>query len=152
MTTVDLRPATPDDYDFAFHVHCAAMRPSVEQTYGWAEDRQARYFQENFNPGEREIVRYSGVDVGVLSVEERAGCLFLAVIEILPAYQRRGIGTTIIGRLQQRAKENGVPMTLQVLKTNQARALYKRLGFVLTGETDTHYQMRWSAGAAQEVC
>jgi ribosomal protein S18 acetylase RimI-like enzyme len=128
------------------------MRASVEATYGWDEAWQTRYFRERFDPARRHVIRYDGVDVGVLSVEEREDGLFLASIAILPEYQRRGIGTTLIRRLQQRASQSGLPLTLQVLKVNQARELYKRLGFVCTGETDTHYQMRWSAGAAQEVC
>jgi ribosomal protein S18 acetylase RimI-like enzyme len=63
----------------------------------------------------------------------------------LPAYQGRGIGTTLIRRLQQRARKEGVPVTLQVFKVNPARALYERLGFKVTGETDTHCRMKWSS-------
>jgi len=144
LSNINLRPATPDDYEFAYRVHRAAMREAVEQTYGWDEAWQARYFREHFDPAKRQIIRCDGVDVGVLSVEEREDSLFLALVAILPEYQGRGIGTTLIRRLQRRAKAGSVPVTLQVLKINRARALYERLGFVLTGETETHYQMRWS--------
>ena len=144
MTTVELRPATVDDYGFAFRVHCAAMRPSVERTFGWDKDFQARYFRLHFDPAKRQIIRFDGGDVGVLSVEEREESLFLALIAILPEYQRRGIGTTVMGRLQRQAKECGVPLTLQVLKTNPAQAWYESLGFIHTGATPTHHQMSWS--------
>ena len=145
MARIELRSATADDYDFAFHVHGTAMRPSVEPIYGWDEEFQARYFRLHFDPATRDIIRYDGTDVGVLSVEERDESLFLAMIAILPQYQHRGIGTTLIRRLQQEARERGVPLTLRVLTSNRARELYERLGFLLTGETETHYQMRWSA-------
>lgn len=144
MATVDLRAATPDDYGFAFRVHCAAMRPSVEPTFGWDEDCQARYFQLHFDPRARQIIRFEGVDVGLLSVEERDDALFLGSIEILPRYQGRGIGTTLIRQLQRRAEESGLPLRLQVLKTNRARELYERLGFIVTGETETHHHMTWA--------
>ncbi len=147
MATVELRPATSSDYEFAWRVHCAAMRYSVEQIYGWDEDFQARYFRIHFDPAKQEIIRYGEIDVGVFSVEEREESLFIALIAILPAYQRRGIGTTLICRLQQKARRHGVPVTLRVIKSNRARELYERLGFVLMGETDTHYQMRWSGSA-----
>lgn len=123
------------------------MRPSVEEIYGWDEAWQEHYFQEHFDLAKRQIIRYGGVDVGVFSVEEQEDSLFLALIALLPQYQCRGIGTTLIRRLQRRAKEDGVPVTLQVLRVNRARALYERLGFVLTGETETHYRMRWSANS-----
>lgn len=149
MTTLRLRPATPDDYDFAYRVHYAAMRASVERIYGWDEEHQARYVHEHFNPAEREIIRYNDTDVGVLSVEQRDESLFLALIAILPRYQRRGIGTTLVRRLQQEARECGLTVTLRVLKDNPARALYERLGFVVTRETESHDHMMWSGGAAE---
>src|SRR5207248_4890163 len=36
----------------------------------------------------------------------------------------------------------GQSVGLQVLKVNPARSLYKRLGFLTTGQTATHYLMR----------
>jgi ribosomal protein S18 acetylase RimI-like enzyme len=36
---------------------------------------------------------------------------------------------------------------LGVFKINdRARALYERLGFITTGETGTHFEMRWRGG------
>jgi ribosomal protein S18 acetylase RimI-like enzyme len=150
LSSIELRPATPDDYEFAYRVHCAAMRPSVEETYGWDEAWQEGYFRERFDPSRWQIIRYREVDVGVFAVEDGGDSLFLALIAILPEYQHRGIGTALICRLQRSAKEDDVPLTLRVLKVNRARELYERLGFVVTGETDTHYQMRWSAHRAEE--
>jgi ribosomal protein S18 acetylase RimI-like enzyme len=145
MEPIDLRPATPDDYDFVFSVHCAAMRPSVEPIYGWDEDWQSSYLQEHFNPDERQIIRYGGADVGYISVAEQESRLLLQTIGILPEYQGRGIGTTLIRRLQRRARLRGVPLRLQVLKGNPARGLYERLGFKVFDATDTHYQLEWTA-------
>ncbi len=34
-----------------------------------------------------------------------------------------------------------LPVRLQVIKGNPARNLYERLGFTVTGETDTHLLM-----------
>jgi ribosomal protein S18 acetylase RimI-like enzyme len=126
------------------------MRPSVEETYGWDEAWQERYFRDHFDPARQQIIRYKEVDVGVFAVEEREDSLFLAIIAILPRYQHRGIGTALIGKLQRGAEEDSVPVTLRVLKANRARELYERLGFVVIGETETHYQMRWWADSAEE--
>lgn len=141
---IELRPATIADYDFAFRVHCAAMRPCVEQTYGWNQDWQAGYFRQRFDPAEREIIRCDGIEVGVVSANETEGSLFLSSIALLPRYQNKGIGTAVIRNIQAEAREMGMPLTLQVLKVNPARNLYERLGFRVTGETDTHYLMIWS--------
>ena len=66
----------------------------------------------------------------------------MAIIEISPDYQRRGIGTILMHDLLRKAAARGISVTLQVLKVNPARVLYERLGFELTGETGTHYLMR----------
>jgi hypothetical protein len=37
-----------------------------------------------------------------------------------------------------------LPVTLQVNRANPSRRLYQGLGFEVTGETATHFLMRWS--------
>lgn len=80
--------------------------------------------------------------MGVLHVQERTEELYIASLEILPEYQRRGIGTEILRQLTAAAQRQLKPVALQVLKTNiAARSLYQRMGFGVTGENDTHYIM-----------
>ena len=81
--------------------------------------------------------------VGYFEFEERDHDVFLCGVVLLPAHQRRGIGTEVVRWLQERARERGVPLTLGVLKVNPARALYERLGFVRTGDDEHHIHMQW---------
>jgi ribosomal protein S18 acetylase RimI-like enzyme len=60
----------------------------------------------------------------------------------LPEFQGRGLGTTILGDVIEHARMGRRPVSLQVLKVNPARRLYERLGFVISGESETHFQMR----------
>jgi phosphoribosyl 1,2-cyclic phosphodiesterase len=39
------------------------------------------------------------------------------------------------------ARTAGLPVRLRVFRVNPAQRLYRRLGFVVTGETETHVQM-----------
>jgi RimJ/RimL family protein N-acetyltransferase len=42
----------------------------------------------------------------------------------------------------EEARQLGLPLRLQVMKVNpRARTFYERLGFIHTGETDTHILM-----------
>jgi ribosomal protein S18 acetylase RimI-like enzyme len=123
------------------------MRGPVERTWGWNEDFQRHVFEERFDPDGRQIVVVDGRDVGVLQTERREDSLFLAKVEILPAYQGRGVGTAIVRDLMAEASERDLPVTLQVLKENRdARRLYERLGFAVTGETETSHVMGTAAG------
>ena len=139
------RPVVPEDFEFLFRLHEAAMRGYVEDTFGpWEEAFQRDYFQRRFDPTGTRIIRYEEQEVGVVRLQERTEETFLAAIEILPAYQRRGIGTAVMRALLEDADRQGKPVALQVLKVNiPARSLYQRLGFGVTGENATHYIMAY---------
>ena len=57
MTGYTLRPATPEDYDFFFALHRAAMRDYIETIWGWHDDWQEEYFRRKYDPGQRQIIQ-----------------------------------------------------------------------------------------------
>jgi ribosomal protein S18 acetylase RimI-like enzyme len=139
---VTLRAATTDDIDFLYRLHRAAMQDVVVKTWGeWDEAWQSQYFQQHYDSSTCQIIVLHGQDIGAISVLRRTTDIFLSKIELLPAYQGQGIGTQRIRALIDEAHQKGVPITLQVLKANPACRLYRRLGFSISGETTTHYQM-----------
>jgi ribosomal protein S18 acetylase RimI-like enzyme len=146
---VTLRFSTVDDIDFLFRLHRTAMQTYVTQTWGaWDEGWQLQHFQQHFDPDHCQIIVLQRQDIGVISVVRQVTGMFLNNIELLPAYQRQGIGTYLIKTLLDEARQKGVVLTLQVLKVNPASRLYERLGFVMSGETVTHYQMSAMPSAA----
>lgn len=147
------RQVSEADFEFLFGVHQAAMQGYVEAAFGpWVEPWQRDYFRAHFDPPMLRVIQVDGQDVGMLSIQERTEELFLVDLEILPAHQRRGIGTAVVQALQAEADRRGIPVALQVLKVNQgAQKLYRRLGFGVTGENDAHYLMAYErkSGTAQ---
>jgi GNAT superfamily N-acetyltransferase len=142
---ITLRPATFADADFLYNLHRVAMQIYVEQTWGrWDDGWQAQRFREYFDPAATQVILYEGEPVGMVGIERRATEIFLSQIELLPAYQGRGVGAYLISAVIDEAHRENMPVTLQVLKVNPARRLYERLGFVITGETATHYLMKAS--------
>ena len=147
-----LREATEADRGFLWHLHKVTMKEYVSETWGWDEAFQRSYFEENFDPATRRIIVVDGEEAGVLSTERRAGALFLAVVEILPSHQGCGLGTRVIRDVLLCACRGGLHVTLKVLKANRrARRLYERLGFSVTGETETSYLMASEAGYPEEA-
>jgi ribosomal protein S18 acetylase RimI-like enzyme len=137
------RPATADDRNFLLELNRLAFRASVEPTWGWDEDVQTAYFDARFDPARRQIVQVGGVDVGEVAIEERASEIYLGRIALLPAWQGRGVGTSIVRSLLERAAASGRAVILEVLHTNpRAAALYEKLGFTRIGENETHVFMR----------
>jgi hypothetical protein len=72
------------------------MRESVEALWGWDGELQRRSFDERFTRERFQVIQVDGKDAGVLDVEERHDEVFLKLIELFPAYQGAGIGTSII--------------------------------------------------------
>lgn len=137
-----VRPATPADYAFLYHLYVATMKPYVAQVWGWDESMQPERFRQRFDPSRQRIVVANGQDIGVLEIDERPSNLFLANLRILPEFQGQGWGTRILRDLLAQAHGAGLPVTLQVLNVNHAaRRLYERLGFRVVQETPTHYYM-----------
>ena len=139
-----LRAVTAADYPWLWALKRETMRPYVEQTWGgWEEKVQEEFFRRNFVPANMRAIVIDGHDAGLLNVERGPSEVFLANIQIAPAYQNRGVGTAVVRGVMAEAHAAGLPVRLQVLKANRpARRLYERLGFLVTEQTGTHCHLR----------
>ena len=141
-----LRAATSGDYRWLWELKRETMRGYVEQTWGsWDDFAQENFFRRSFTANAIQIVVLDRTDVGLLHVEREPRELFLANIQIAPAFQNRGVGTAVVQTVLESSCTLSLPVRLQVLKVNtSARRLYERLGFVLVGESHTHLMLRWT--------
>jgi len=139
-----LRAATADDAEFIYSLRRGVYREHVIATWGqWDETWQRSYFDLRFNPNGNQVICVAGRPIGHLEGRWAPDRLFLASIELDPAWQGRGIGTAIVVELLAQARRRDLPMELQVLKVNQAaRRLYERLGFAVIETNPTHHLMR----------
>ena len=139
MQQFEVRQATPGNRDTLYRIHREAMRPYVEQVWGWDEEYQERRFRESYDHSETQFVLVDGIAVGYLRTSECESAVFIDQVEIVPDYQGRGIGTSLINDLLAL----GRPVELGVLKVNDdAGRLYERLGFRVISDNEKHYQMR----------
>jgi len=139
---VRLRPSTEADFAIVFTLNKTNMRRYVERLRGWDDAAERADMKRKFRPGSDQIIEVDGRPAGVFAVDRLADEWYLRHIELLPAFQNRGIGTALIRQLLEEAHQQGVAVTLQVLKMNPARRLYERLGFCVVGETENKYRMK----------
>ena len=139
MAAVTTRPATQADYHLLYTLHKLALGPYVEATWGWDEEFQGKLFRDAWEPTANQVVLLGGEPIGCLRVEDHDDHIFVDYIAIMPEHQRHGIGASLLRQVQASAAIRGLPVRLNVLKVNPARALYERLGFAIVGEDD----MRW---------
>lgn len=140
MPTV-LRPARPDDFDFCARLYFSSMAETI-RLLKLDMAAQTASLRQRWDVAEVEIIMSDGADVGWLQKSIQDDALYLEQIFIDAAFQNRGIGTGIINRLIDKAKQDGRPVTLGVVKINPASRLYERLGFCVTHEDDRKFYMR----------
>jgi GNAT superfamily N-acetyltransferase len=139
---IALRDCREEDRAFIWEVRRQALREYVAAIWGWDESAQRSKFDERFTPLGHQVITQQGRDVGLLQVVDEGSQLIVGKIELLPEFQRQGIGTALMSRILDQAKRRAIPVRLQVLRSNTpARRLYERLGFIVTAETTTHFQM-----------
>ena len=117
----------------------------VEKIYGWDEEIQTQ-FQKDFIEEHRNDINVIKVDNEIIGVftnyinENDESEISLFYID--KKYQRQGIGTEILQKQLEIDRNNNRNTILQVFKENPARFLYKKVGFEVYEETQTHYKMR----------
>ena len=141
MEDINLREVKTEDFKFLYNLHREALMPYIDLTWGWEEEWQLDYFRERFDPGTRKIIQFKGEDIGCISVQDQKDALFIAYIAILPIYQSRGIGSHLIREVIWEAENRNIPVRIHTLKVNPVLELYERLGFQITGSTETHLLM-----------
>jgi len=131
--SVSLRRASPEDLNFLFTVSTEAMRPVIETLNPdkvFNREEELKKYKEKFKPEDIEVIQYGGQDVGRLRVVRSNESIYVGGIQILPEYQRQGIGSAIFSDLISESEQTGLPIILEVHDVNeQARSFYQKLGF-----------------------
>lgn len=140
------RPATRADLEFLYRLMRESLGPYVVETYGpWDEAAQCERFLRETLVETHEVVELDGEPVGCLCTSSWRDALKLHRVFLLPAAQGRGIGTQLVREVLAAGHATGRPVRLRVLRVNPARRLYERLGFKVTSESATHFEMEHPA-------
>jgi ribosomal protein S18 acetylase RimI-like enzyme len=92
-----------------------------------------------------QIIVADGEDAGWLLTADLADAIRIVEIMILPKRRGRGLGSTVIGSVLDRAARDGKAVRLVVSCTNaRAIRLYERLGFRTIGSDTVQQEMEWA--------
>jgi hypothetical protein len=84
MQEVALRPAIPEDSDFAFGVKKAALGEYLREMGGWDEEEQRRLHERRFCPSETRIILSQGQEVGLIRLREGEERIHLRPVAAAP--------------------------------------------------------------------
>jgi ribosomal protein S18 acetylase RimI-like enzyme len=148
ITTHWLVPASIGDQHWLEHLRRAAYRDLFDATFGgWDEGKHSRQFAECWQRGSILLIKAAGSQVGMIQVFDSEDALQIGELQIHPEHQNRGVGSRLLEEVRTGAHRRGKAVRLSVGKKNDgAFRLYRRLGFRLDYETDTHFHLVSSPG------
>lgn len=138
--TISFKQAEQQDFDFLLSLRKQTMTPHLERALlPTNEEYHVAQVRDAFDKS--KIIVYKKHAIGLLKLGQEDGKFHIIQIQILPEYQRKGIGAHVLKLLIAQARRHHAPITLNVLKHNPAIRLYQRSGFKIVGETTLEYQM-----------
>tara|TARA_R100001039_G_C1853562_1_gene114876 strand:+ start:3405 stop:3824 length:420 start_codon:yes stop_codon:yes gene_type:complete len=134
--------------DWAYRIFKTGMQSYITRTWGWNELFQEHSFFANLPASSFVIASIDApdlesgrIDIGGYCLKPKTDHLYLEMLLIDPAWQRRGYGSAIMAEVMREANRRTMAVRLSVLKINPAYRFYQHLGFVIEAEDDIRYRM-----------
>jgi len=149
--TFSLRPFSPEHQEFLLQLYADTRRDEIA-SFGWPAAQQEAFllmqfkaqqswYETAYSGADHQLIFVDGEPVGRILVFRESGANRLVDIALLSAFRSQGIGTQLLRDLIGQSAREGLAVRLQVLKTNRAKHVYERLGFVEIGEDGMYVQM-----------
>ncbi|MFK3773950.1 GNAT family N-acetyltransferase [Pseudomonas sp. NPDC089406] len=107
----------------------------------WIEEA----FDEAWGWREQWLVVEQGEVLGFCSLSQDRQALFIRELHLLPEHRGRGVGGWVLEQLARWAAQRRLPcLRLMVFRSNPARQLYRRRGFMEMGEDECFVRMQRS--------
>lgn len=150
---LSLRSEAPDDQSFLLKIY-SSTRQNEMALVDWSEDQkeaflqmqfnaQRQYYADNYPGAQYQIILWDNQPIGRLYIHQRQSEIRIMDISILPEYQNKGIGSTILKGILSQGSLLNVPVTIHVEQFNPALRLYQRLGFQLREDRGVYLFLEW---------
>ena len=132
-----IRRDDPAGCEFVFQAKKAALGPHIVPKWGWDEAGQRELHCERLKMREYLKILQNECSVGVIALTQSSGHIELDDFYIMPEHQNQGIGTRVLRHSIQTCR--GMALRLRYIKWNPVGSLYRRHGFAMIGEMETHW-------------
>jgi GNAT superfamily N-acetyltransferase len=139
----DLRGARPSDFAFCWPIYRDAMQPLTEALMEWHEPSQRRVVELALADAGASILRSGGAESGWLHVQETPHVIQLRQLFVLPAARNRGLGTSFLTWMKERADRKRKDLNAELMSNSPARKLLERLGFKAVNTSGQTLTMRY---------
>lgn len=139
---VSLRPASNQDLDFLLKLRLDCMHEHFARV-GIVYSKEQHLERINYRFDTAKIIVKDQQRVGMVKYFRDQDQWIIIQLQIAPECQCQGIGSYLVNGIIEKAEQEGIPVSLSVLKKNPAQHLYKRLGFKVTDEFEHELSMTW---------
>ena len=142
---IQLRKAREADKPYLLALRKLTMTEHLESSGVFLSDADHQHRMEH-NFAHAQLIIFpdkNNAIVGAAQFVEQSDNIELLQLQIHPDFQNLGLGTSAVKYLITLAKAQEKQMKLKVLKTNMAKYLYERLGFIHIGEDEIEFYMQY---------
>jgi len=139
---LELRPVDDSEFDFAFQAKRDAIGPHVCVRWEWDESWQLEHHRGRWQSKPWQVILLDSQRIGTVSIDIQPSHLQFGEFYILAPWRNRGLGTEVLCRALSVADDKGIETRVEYLKWNPVASLYRRHGFAVYAENDTHYFLR----------
>jgi ribosomal protein S18 acetylase RimI-like enzyme len=149
-----LRTAGPADTELLYQIYASTREdelavvpwdaPAKEAFLRMQFAAQDSHYRASYPAASYDLIVSDDEVFGRMYVDRGAQAWLVLDLALLPAHRGRGIGTSLLTRLQADAAAAGKPVRLHVERFNDpARRLYGRLNFRQVADEGVHLLLEW---------
>lgn len=124
---IKLTDCSEADLEFVYNLMKLNMEEYVKEFWGeWNPEK----FRASLKKENIEIINYDDKKIGFFDITREGYKSYLHNIQLIPLFQRQGIGAKIMALIEKREKIAGIKrIEAKVFKTNPAKFFYHKLGY-----------------------
>ncbi|MFD7264037.1 GNAT family N-acetyltransferase [Streptomyces sp. NPDC059874] len=149
LTEWALRPAEPADVEPIAELRATVMRPDLERLGRFDEHRVRQRLRDSFSPQYTSVIVADDAFAGCVTMRPAEDGRWLEHFYLAPAFQGRGLGSSVLRALLTQTDADRVLVRLNVLQGSAAQRLYERHGFTVEAQDPIDvYMVRWPGAGA----
>ena len=132
-------PVNDADFEVLLALRIRTLRASLERVGRFDPQRAAQRFRSTFRPADTRRILVDAETAGCVAFWPEPGAMRVEHFYIDAAYQRRGLGSAVLGRLFSGFNEALPPVAccrVGALRGSDANRFYERHGFVRVSESE----------------
>jgi ribosomal protein S18 acetylase RimI-like enzyme len=150
---VTLRPVTASDDELLLSLYASTRAAELAQV-PWSPEQkdafvkmqyaaQKRHYAAEYPQASHQVICDGAIPVGRLYLARGDQAFHILDITVLPQQRKRGVGSTVLRRIMDEARQAGKPVTIHVENFNPSLELFRHLGFHTAAEQGFQSLLRW---------